>query len=92
MSIRKNNLLLCAAVILFGCSDHTNETWIAEKTIPVYDGPEGRLVFYLQPMDTCEPGMDVAGKIDMYTKVKCGSGEGWVIGEGFKKGVKASSR
>jgi hypothetical protein len=92
MSIRKSNLLLCAAFLLFGCSDHPNETWIAEEKIPVYDGPEGRLVFFLQPMDTCKPGMDVAGKIDMYTKVECSSGKGWVLGEKFKKISKASSR
>lgn len=36
-------------------------------------------------MDRCEPGIDMAGKVDMYTKVKCNSGEGWVMGGGFKK-------
>jgi len=80
------------AIALFGCSDHPNETWIAEAKIPVYDGPEGKLMFYLKPTDTCEPGMDFAGKIDMYTKVKCSSGTGWVIGEKFRKVAKASSR
>ena len=76
------------AVLLFGCSDHPNETWIAEEQLPVYDSPDGRLIFYLQPRDTCEPGMDMAGKIDMYTKVKCNSGKGWVIGERFRKIMK----
>jgi hypothetical protein len=77
---------------LFGCSNHPNETWIAEAKIPVYDGPEGKLMFYLQPKDKCEPGMNFAGKIDMYTKVQCNSGKGWVIGENFRKVAKAPSR
>ncbi len=29
--------------------------------------------------------MDMAGKVDMYTKVQCQSGDGWVTGGKFKK-------
>jgi hypothetical protein len=67
---------LISIAMLFGCSDHPNEIWIAEEKIPVHDGIEGKIAFYLQPSDQCEPGMDMAGKVDMYTKVKCNSGDG----------------
>jgi hypothetical protein len=70
---------------MFGCSDHPNETWIAEERIPVYDAVEGKVIFYLQPSDSCEPGRDMAGKVDMYTNVKCQSGEGWVTYGKFRK-------
>ncbi|MDR6391701.1 hypothetical protein J2803_004334 [Paraburkholderia phenoliruptrix] len=85
MRIEKCSGLLFLITLLLGCSDHPNETWIAETKIPVYDGVEGIVLFSLQPMDRCEPGIDMAGKVDMYTKVKCNSGEGWVMGGGFKK-------
>jgi hypothetical protein len=91
MSIRKSSgALSFLLALLFGCSDHPDETWIAEVKTPVYDGVEGKLAFYLQPKDRCEPGMDVAGKVDMYTKVKCDSGEGWVMGGGFRKVVRSA--
>jgi hypothetical protein len=86
MFIRKSKVLLCAAsMLVVGCSDHPGETWIAQERIPVYDGVEGKVIFYLRPMDSCEPGIDIAGKVDMYTKVKCGTGNGWVSGGNFKK-------
>ncbi|WP_084534281.1 hypothetical protein [Paraburkholderia dilworthii] len=85
MSIRKNSGVLFLLTSLVACSDHPNETWVAEVKTPVYDGVEGKLVFYLQPADRCEPGMDMAGKADMYTKVKCNSGDGWVMDGSFKK-------
>ncbi|MDO3517195.1 hypothetical protein ACI2S5_01370 [Ralstonia nicotianae] len=84
MFTRKSSGIMLLSALLLGCSDHPNETWVAEEKIPVYDGVEGRLVFHLQPTDRCEPGMDIAGKVDMYTKVKCNSGEGWVMGGKFR--------
>ncbi|WP_243771822.1 hypothetical protein [Burkholderia sp. D-99] len=70
---------------MIGCTAHPDETWIAEDRIPVYDSIDGKIAFFLQPSDGCEPGMDMAGKVDMYTKVKCQAGEGWVTGGKFKK-------
>lgn len=78
--------------MLIGCTDHANEIWIATEKVPVYDRPDGSLLFFLKPTDVCEPGMDMAGKVDMYTKVKCNSGNGWVIGEKFKRLMKSSQR
>ncbi|CAH2810129.1 MAG: hypothetical protein PPHEMADM_5728 [uncultured Paraburkholderia sp.] len=90
MPIPKNSGSLFLIALLFGCSDHPNEIRIAEAKIPVYDGVEGKVLFSLQPTDRCEPGMEMAGKVDMYTKVKCNSGEGWVMGGGFKKIARGS--
>lgn len=73
------------AILLTSCSSHPNEIWIAQEKIAVFSEIEGRVSFYLQPADSCEPGIDIAGKVDMYTKVKCNTGEGWVAGGKFLK-------
>ncbi|WP_347467944.1 hypothetical protein [Burkholderia stagnalis] len=85
MFIRRNSVVSLLSTLMLGCSAHPGETWISEDRIPVYDGVDGKIIFFLQPLDSCTPGMDMAGKVDMYTKVKCEPGEGWVTGGKFKK-------
>lgn len=84
----KNSISPYIAILLTACSSHPNEIWIAEEKIAVYNAVEGKLKFYLQPTDSCEPGIDIAGKVDMYTSVKCNTGEGWVAGGKFRKAAK----
>lgn len=84
MFTRKNKFYLII-LALAGCADHSNEEWIAKEKIPVYESVEGDLKFFLQPMEICQPGFEMMGKADIYTKIKCSSGEGWVIDENFEK-------
>ncbi|MGK8776299.1 hypothetical protein ACRS8P_20480 [Burkholderia cenocepacia] len=85
MSIRSSSVISLLSILVIGCSSHPDETWIAQDHIPVYDSIDGKIIFYLQPSEHCEPGMDMAGKVDMYTKVRCDSGSGWVAGGKFGK-------
>lgn len=92
MSIRRNSACLLVLVWLCACSDHPDQTWIAEETIAVYDSVDGQVRFHLQPQDRCQPGIDIAGKVDMYTRVNCNSGEGWVKAARFRKEAIAPPR
>ncbi|WP_249177741.1 hypothetical protein [Burkholderia multivorans] len=85
MFIRRSSVISLLSILIVGCSSHPDETWIAEARIPVYDSIDGKVAFYLQPSERCEPGMDMAGKVDMYTKVRRDSGTGWVTGGEFRK-------
>ncbi|TXG15955.1 hypothetical protein FU139_14505 [Burkholderia territorii] len=85
MFIPKSSAILLLAALMSSCSQRSDEMWIAEERIPVYDDVEGKIIFYLEPSDSCEPKKNMAGKVDMYTKVKCPSGEGWVTSGKFKR-------
>lgn len=79
MSILRNSLWMCALLLLAACSDYpSSERWTASEVVQVFDDVEGDPLFRIQPGEQCRPIRDRIGKVDLYTRVECPMGKGWV--------------
>lgn len=81
--------ILATALALAGCMSHSDETWRAQREIPVYRSPDGDAqdeVFRLTQGDVCYPGRVVVEKVFQYTAVYCpAKGDGWIADDYFDK-------
>ncbi|RZT42041.1 hypothetical protein EV147_1057 [Cupriavidus agavae] len=66
-------------MLLAACSGYpSTKRWVATTTVQAFDAVEGAPSFKIPLGEECQPIRDMAGKVDMYTLVKCRSGSGWV--------------
>jgi hypothetical protein len=72
---------IALGVLMSACS-HQTEIWTATQATQVYaseSDTDTRILFTLNPGDSCEPLREVMMKSYLHTEIQCKRGRGWVI-------------
>lgn len=75
-------ITIATGILMSGCSNKAEESWVTTKATPVYASEgdsEQRILFTLAIGDTCTPLRSVVMKAYLHTEIQCKRGRGWTI-------------